>query len=114
VKYYKNNKDRVHERYIKNKDAKKAYDKEYREKNVEKIVERNTQIIECGCGQSYQRTHKAGHEKSDKHQTWIKTGQQKTFNRIIIQCECGGTYQDWTKNKHLKTQKHLNLLKLKD
>ena len=110
VKYYQNNKERYHEQYIKNKDAKKAYDKEYHKKNMEKIVERNTQIIDCGCGQSYQRAHKAGHEKSDKHQTWIKTGQQKTFNRIIIQCECGGTYQDWSKNRHFKSKKHLNHL----
>jgi len=110
VKYYQNNKDRYHEQYLENKDKKKAYDKEYREKNKERIIERITQMIDCECGQSYQKTHKAGHEKTETHQTWIKTGNQKTFNQIIIQCECGGTYQDWTKNRHFKTLKHLNHL----
>jgi hypothetical protein len=47
----------------------KEYMKEYYEKNKEK----NIQKITCVCGSCYRKTHKNRHEKTHKHQSYLKS-----------------------------------------
>lgn len=66
------------------KEYKKDYDKNYREQNQDKIKEysksyrqthkniRNTEIINCECGLTYQKCSKARHLKSKTHQQFFE------------------------------------------
>ena len=45
--------------------------KEYREKNKEKIKEYRNEKLLCVCGSQYARKHKSHHEKTEKHISFI-------------------------------------------
>ena len=47
--------------------TKKEYDKEYRKENKEKINEK----FNCDCGGKYTKSHKARHEKTQKHKNFL-------------------------------------------
>ena len=56
-----------------NKDAIQAYKKEYYEANKDAIQAYKNQKFACPCGGDYTRSHKAKHEKTIKHQQFIKS-----------------------------------------
>lgn len=79
----KENCDRAKEYYVNNKDNVKKYKKEYREKNRETLKENNkkyyeenkeklTSKIKCMCGSVFCFNGKARHEKTEKHQEYLK------------------------------------------
>lgn len=87
-KYYEENRDEIlkkkKEYDIKNRDEnlkkKKEYrlknpekDKKYREENRDKILEKTKVKINCDCGSKFRIDGKKEHEKSVKHQLFIKT-----------------------------------------
>jgi hypothetical protein len=45
--------------------------KQYDKANMEKIKYRKNTVIYCECGCSYTRSHKAHHERSNKHEEYI-------------------------------------------
>ena len=51
-----------------NKDRKRENDKVYREKNRDKLLAK----IECACGNTYAHKNKSRHERSNKHQEYLK------------------------------------------
>ena len=59
-----------------NKEHKKEMDKLYREKNKEAIREKERIPFHCECGATVQKTEKARHQKTIKHQDWMKQQQQ--------------------------------------
>ena len=71
--YRLDNKEAIKEYYEKNKDNiqeyMKEYMKNYNEKNKEKAKETST----CVCGSCYRKTHKNRHEKTHKHQSYLKS-----------------------------------------
>jgi hypothetical protein len=60
-KYYEQNKQQISEKV-----------KEYREKNREQISERKKEKYTCECGNIICKSHKARHERSQKHQLFIQ------------------------------------------
>ena len=56
--YYEENKEKISEKQ-----------KIYREENKEKAKETRT----CVCGSCYRKTHKNRHEKTHKHQSFLKS-----------------------------------------
>ena len=46
-------------------------DKKYREKHKEQISEKKKKKITCECGAIIRKQHKARHERSQKHQTYL-------------------------------------------
>jgi len=79
--YYDKNKEQIIEKskeyYDKNKEQILEKTKEYREKNKEKISEKKKEKYYCPCGSTLRKSDKAQHEKSKKHQDFIK-------NNLII------------------------------
>jgi hypothetical protein len=82
--YYEENKDKIQEYFKKyyenNKDKKKQYlennkdkIKQYLEDNKEKINEKKKEIITCICGSCFRKADKSRHEKTHKHQSYIKS-----------------------------------------
>ena len=59
--------------YQVNKEDIKQRHKEYRENNKEKIKQRETQKIACACGKTATRGHLKRHERSKKHQNYLKS-----------------------------------------
>ena len=81
--YSTNNKEKLAEKnknwYENNREYRKEYRKEFNEKNKDKYHEyyesRKSVLSEkhlCGCGMEYTYQHKKRHEKSQKHQDWLK------------------------------------------
>ena len=74
--YYQENKDYHNQKGKEwrenNKDRKKATDKAYREKNKETIMQKEKELINCKCGATIQKTEKARHERTQKHQNYLK------------------------------------------
>lgn len=50
---------------------KKKQTAEYYQKNREKIQEKKAEVLDCICGLTYTRSHKARHEKSQIHNSRI-------------------------------------------
>jgi hypothetical protein len=80
--YYNSHLDTIKEkqktyRENSNKDAVKEYNKQYfkpyYEMNKEVIREKARQINTCDCGNCYTITNKARHEKTNKHQDYLKS-----------------------------------------
>ena len=90
--YRENNKEKIQQRkqryYYNNqekcKQATREYNKthseeikirkkEYREKNMEKIAEQKKQRVLCNCGIEVRRDGIRDHERTNKHQNWIKS-----------------------------------------
>ena len=59
--------------YEDNKEKLLEKKKEYYEKNKEKIKEQRSKPITCICGSTTNSRHKARHEKTIKHQTYINS-----------------------------------------
>jgi hypothetical protein len=67
--YYENNKEHKKKYYEENKEKISEKHKIYREENKEKAKETRT----CVCGSCYRKTHKNRHEKTHKHQSYLKS-----------------------------------------
>lgn len=91
---------------------KKLYQKEYQEKNKDKIKEtrekyfdKNKELIRAKDRSRYkhekERRILQGKDYYEKNKDKIKEYRHKKIN-----CECGGKYQPTSKAKHLKTNKH--------
>ena len=74
--YYKNNteeiKNKVNLYRNNNKEKIKERQKKYRENNKEKIAKKKAETYDCECGLTLTKTHKNRHEKSIKHQNYLK------------------------------------------
>ena len=81
--YREVNKEKMKQHREVNKDKKKAYDKQHYDKNKEKIIEQSKQYSEankekmkekitCECGSIYRKSNKTQHNKSNKHQNFLK------------------------------------------
>jgi hypothetical protein len=75
--YREKNKQKLKEqrkkRYEENKEEFLEKDKKYYEENKEKISERRKEKIECPCGSIFRKDSLAKHKKSQKHQNWEET-----------------------------------------
>jgi len=67
--YRLDNKEAIKEYYEKNKDN----IKKYRLENKEKISEQGKVKITCVCGSCYQKADKSKQERTEKHQSFLKT-----------------------------------------
>ena len=56
-----------------NKEHMLERDKEYRETNKEKIAKLNSEKFMCECGSTYNRQKKAKHQRTIKHQNYLKS-----------------------------------------
>ena len=56
---------------------KKAYDEAFREKNKDRIKQRQTEIVDCECGCSIKRACMWCHKRSNKHSTLMEALQQQ-------------------------------------
>jgi len=72
------------------------YQKKYKELNKIKLNEK----FNCECGGKYSRTHKANHEKTEKHQSFI--------NSQIINIELYQTIKQNIKEREEKVNSLLN------
>ena len=59
--------------YVLNPEKKKEKSKTYREKHKEAIKERKSRTYTCPCGSCSTIDHKARHERTKKHQNYLKT-----------------------------------------
>jgi hypothetical protein len=59
--------------YSKHTEIFKIKNKAYRDEKKEEIKQQRTAIIECECGSTFQKTTKARHCRSIKHQDYIKS-----------------------------------------
>jgi len=79
--YRENNKERINQydkQYRKNnKDIMRQIDKRKYEKNIEKIKEKREQKYICVCGKCLTICKKSRHDKSIKHQNYLKSLQPK-------------------------------------
>ena len=66
------NKEKRKEYYEANKERIKEYHKEWRQANKERIKEQKRQKTTCGCGSEYTKRNKTKHERTKKHQKWLK------------------------------------------
>ena len=67
--YNEDNKEYLKKYYEENKEKISKKQKIYREENKEKVKE----TITCVCGSCYRKTHKNRHEKTHKHQSFLKS-----------------------------------------
>jgi DNA-directed RNA polymerase beta' subunit len=56
-----------------NKEAIKKYNKQYHEDNKNKISEHGKVKITCACGSCYRKAVKNRHERTHKHQSYLKS-----------------------------------------
>ena len=71
--YYQDNKEKIKEYQTENKEKIKEYQSEYRVENRDKIKQTASKKFDCPCGGKYTGAHKADHNKSKRHQNWLKT-----------------------------------------
>jgi len=81
-----------------NKEKRKEYDKEYREKNKEQIKEKNKEYREKNKEQIKEKRK----EYYEKNKEIIKEKKTKKYD-----CECGGKYTYNHKQRHLNSIKHI-------
>jgi len=65
--YRQKNKDKIKEQQQANKEKKIEYDQEYRRANKQKKSEQRSQKIECECGTVVSRSYIAKHKRTKKH-----------------------------------------------
>ena len=58
---------------VENAEHKRERDRLYRENNLERINALKKEKTKCLCGGSYTRCHKTEHERSQKHQNYLKS-----------------------------------------
>ena len=70
------NKESINERhrqhYLENKESISSKHKEHYQQNKERVLANQAQKIECPCGSIHRKGDKAKHEKSQKHQNYLK------------------------------------------
>ena len=75
--YYNTNKDKILEqqkkKYDNNKDKILEKNKKYRENNKDEISENKKEQMNCECGSCFRKNDKARHERSIKHQNYLKS-----------------------------------------
>lgn len=59
--------------YNDNKEDIRTYKIRYREENKEKISQYKKQELICECGSHVSRSHHARHQRTKKHQNWLKS-----------------------------------------
>jgi len=72
-KYYETNKDKIKEKNKNYRQNNKEQIKNYYETNKDKLKGRASEPYLCGCGCVIQRTEKARHQKSQKHNKLMET-----------------------------------------
>ena len=94
--------------YQDNKEQILEQNKQYNEKNKEKIRERESKPYECECGLTIRQDTKSRHFKTLKHLDFLNNKEQKNQS---YKCECGSNYTIQHKSRHFKTTKHLSFVK---
>jgi len=61
--------------YEDHKEEHSEYNKQYYEENKDKILEQQKQKYTCGCGSTITKGNKPRHERTQKHQDWVKDNQ---------------------------------------
>ena len=74
--YAQTNKEKIAEN-------KKEYDKEYRQQNCDKITENFKKKYDCSCGSTLCKGDKSRHEKTIKHQNYLKNIASKSLGENI-------------------------------
>ena len=64
--------ERHRQRYAENKESISAKHKEHYQHNKEKVLANQAQKMECPCGSIHRKGDKAKHEKSQKHQNFLR------------------------------------------
>ena len=86
--HYQDNREEILNQHKKYRDEhkieKQETDRIYREKNSEKIKEKQKEVIQCLCGATYTRRNKARHEKTKRHIAHLNTISFKKYNLIYI------------------------------
>jgi hypothetical protein len=59
--------------YQEHKEQMAEKSKKYRQENKEAIKTKNCNSLICSCGSTYIHMHKARHERSIKHRSYIET-----------------------------------------
>ena len=76
IEYKQRNKEIIREKdkqyRLDNKEAIKERDRIYREKNKEKYSEKAKEKIICVCGSCFRKSDKPRHERTNKHQDYLK------------------------------------------
>ena len=67
------NKEKIKQYYQEHKEHYADRSKKYRQENKEKIKANNCKSLSCACGSIYTKMHKARHESSIKHKSYIES-----------------------------------------
>ncbi len=77
--------------YQEHKEEVLQFQEKYRGKQRQKMRDRDNEKHVCGCGTTNSHRHKSRHEKSKKHQAWLKEEKQTSetiFKKIIFYTFC--------------------------
>lgn len=84
AEYHNRNRDKINRRakeaYEKDKPKALAKQKKYREKNLEKLKERDNTKITCECGKIYNFSNKTNHIRTLFHQDFVKSKDNGSSN----------------------------------
>ena len=92
------------QKYIDNKETKKAKSRAYYDKNSTK----NKELYTCECGKELAIHSKFLHNKSKTHLDFVAGIERKIINTIA--CACGGKYTKCGISHHNKTKIHIQYL----
>jgi hypothetical protein len=85
--YYQDNKQELNEKqrqyYQNNKEELNEYNRQYRQDNKQELQRKKNEKHNCLCGGKYTKANKSIHEKTHKHQTFIRN-QQPINNYGVI------------------------------
>ncbi|VVU95723.1 GIY-YIG catalytic domain [seawater metagenome] len=102
--YYEKNKEKIKEYYYDNKDKLKENRKEYRLKNKNHTQIYNKKYQEKNKEKLKQKKKEYNEKNKDKRKKYNDENKIKRKNKII--CPCGGKYSESRFTEHKKTQKH--------
>ena len=100
VTYYEKNRQRILEKYHRNKVDRLKYQIEYNHNHKDELKERN---------KNYYLSHRE--KMIDKANRYKELNKDKLCEKII--CECGGKFLFVGKSKHLLTKKHISFVEKK-
>jgi hypothetical protein len=100
ITYYEKNKQKILNKYHKNKEERLKYQIEYNHTHKEELKERN---------KNYYLLHRD--KMIDKANRYKNQNKDKLCQKII--CECGGKFLFVGKSKHLLTKKHISFIEKK-